>query len=785
MNDRPARTAALKAQQLRSDFFRLDRESFAGYVADKTDLDRRFVVELWLDGYPFKIARADAYSSELYIENIGDGCYGFVFTIPEQAIDQAAVVEVRLANTRIPIGQPIELAQADIGAKTNSADELRWLGGLRFEGWCVCAGDEAPVIAAVIDGETVAETRAIHWAHVGKFSDARLARRFDLHLPERFADGRVRRVHFVRDNGEDFPGSPLSIVAFHDGLKAVIEQFAELESERPRGEQFDRLLPMAMPFSEYAEWKRRFPIATKSAADAEAVAIALIGPRDPELSLASLQASDFPDWVAAALPEAPRSAAYDPGELLQFLQGDADGCNYVIFARAGARFAPDAIGRIASAFAQFPDTAAVYGDFDIASADDAEWPVAFPAFDYERLLEQGYCAHLFALPIQTALDAARAGIGDLYRLFMFALDGGAPHQSKIIHVSGALAAFPTFDLASEQLLLAEATQDHLRRRGVAAHIAKTSHALFPAVHLVRPAPEGSTTIVIPVRNRLDLLQSCLRSIQPALSKSKADVLIVDNDSTDPQMIKFLDGVQSNGVSVLTVPGVFNFAHLNNIAAERARGEFLCLLNNDVKALDDQWLAEMLGRISEADVGAVGALLLWPSGVVQHGGTVLGPNFAAAHAFCERMHTDPGYTDLLCVAHECSAVTAACLLTRRQDYLDVGGMDELLFPVNFNDVDYCLKLRAAGKRIVLTPHARLYHFESASRGHDKIPDRAARFNRELQNLRARWGDQLIADPYYNPTLSLDATPFSALAWPPRARGPRSADAPPPTAIPPGF
>jgi GT2 family glycosyltransferase len=194
---------------------------------------------------------------------------------------------------------------------------------------------------------------------------------------------------------------------------------------------------------------------------------------------------------------------------------------------------------------------------------------------------------------------------------------------------------------------------------------------------------------------------------------------------------------------------------------------------------------MLSRIGEPDVGAVGALLLWPSGVIQHGGTVLGPNFAAAHAFCERIQADPGYAELLCVAHECSAVTAACLLTRRQDYLDVGGMDELHFPVNFNDVDYCLKLRARGQRIVLTPHARLYHFESASRGQDKMPDRAARFTRELQNLRARWGECLIADPYYNSTLSLDAVPFSALAWPPRPRDARVSFARQPADIPPGF
>ena len=131
------------------------------------------------------------------------------------------------------------------------------------------------------------------------------------------------------------------------------------------------------------------------------------------------------------------------------------------------------------------------------------------------------------------------------------------------------------------------------------------------------------------------------------------------------------------------------------------------------------------------------------------------------------------------------MTAACLLTKRSDYLAVGGMDELRFPVNFNDVDYCLKLRAAGKRVVLTPHARLIHHESASRGTDHAPDRAGRFDRELRTLRARWGDTLVNDPYYNPMLSLDAVPFSGLAWPPRPMTPRTNDKPVAVETPPGF
>ncbi len=236
---------------------------------------------------------------------------------------------------------------------------------------------------------------------------------------------------------------------------------------------------------------------------------------------------------------------------------------------------------------------------------------------------------------------------------------------------------------------------------------------------------------------------------------------------------------------MRVPGPFNYARLNNIAADLADAEYLCLLNNDIEASDGTWLGEMLSRAAPSDVGAVGAMLLYPSGIVQHGGVVLGSNFAATHAFNDRIVDDPGYADMLRVARECSAVTAACLVTRRADYLAVGGMDEIRFPVNFNDVDYCLKLRAASKRIVWTPHAKLIHVESASRGLDAKPERARLFERELASLRIRWGETLIDDPFYSPVLSLDSIPFSALAWPPRNMKMRIQRAPRAIEVAPGF
>jgi GT2 family glycosyltransferase len=301
----------------------------------------------------------------------------------------------------------------------------------------------------------------------------------------------------------------------------------------------------------------------------------------------------------------------------------------------------------------------------------------------------------------------------------------------------------------------------------------------------RSAAQGKTTVIIPTRNRLPLLKRCLQSILPATDAIAADILVIDNDSSEPETLEYLTQIASETVQVLRVPGPFNYARLNNVAVNATGNEFVCLLNNDVEAIDDLWLNEMLSRLVEPDIGAVGALLLWPSGVVQHGGVVLGPSFAAHHAFNDRVDADPGYGDLLRVAHECSAVTAACMLTRRRDYLSVSGLDETHFAIAFNDVDYCLKLRAAGKRVVFTPHAKLWHLESASRGRDDRPDRKSRFARELQALRAKWSQSIVDDPYYSPVLSLDSIPYSALAWPPRAMQPRALMNPEMNDIPPGF
>jgi GT2 family glycosyltransferase len=756
--------------------------TFSGHVFDAADPGRSFVVELLVDGHPVACQRAADHVASLAEKGIGDGRYGFSFSLTEPTLAEAEWVEARIANSGTAVGAPISLRTgAGRGIDQVSPGAVRWLGGLRFSGWI---GEDDTVVDILVDGERVRQARATGWSHVGNAEDARAVRALDLHLPERFADGAAHRLAAMTPQGEHLEGSPLPFVAFADGLKQTIAGSGTDHGDSLRGELFDRLVPMSIPFAQYQPWRERLPARGAAGSPLQA-GVVIVGPGSVDDTVASLNAQGHTGWVAAALPEACDVAGFDIASAQEFLDGEGAGVDFVLFTVSGALLGANALAVIADVFDRHPEAIAVYGDVDIAAGDGSLWPLAFPAFDYERMLEQGYCAHVFALRCAAAVRALEAGAANLYRVFNSVLDQGPEAADRIFHLPGALASLPPIDLAAAGDALAEATGAHLRCCGVDAEVTPEESVTLPAVRVVRAVAAASVSIIIPTRNRRDLLAACMASIAPAARRRRCEVIIVDNDSSDPATLDYLASIDGSAARVLRIKGPFNFARLNNLAAEAARGEFLCLLNNDVQARDDHWLDEMLGRAAAPDVGAVGAALIWPSGVVQHGGVVLGPNFAATHAFNDRIDGDAGYGDLLRVAHECSAVTAACLVTRRQDYLALGGMDAYRFPVNFNDVDYCLRLRAAGKRVVFTPHARLLHLESASRGTDRQADRRARFERELRNLRAKWADVLAADPFYSPALALDAVPFSALAWPQRSMAPRTSAPPVATVVPPGF
>ena len=309
-----------------------------------------------------------------------------------------------------------------------------------------------------------------------------------------------------------------------------------------------------------------------------------------------------------------------------------------------------------------------------------------------------------------------------------------------------------------------AVQEHFARTGVQA--ACESAPGVPYHQRIRyrlPEPRPHVTIIIPTRDRVDLLSRCVHSVLSRSTYGALDVLIVDNGSTAPESLAYFEEVQSP-VSVMRVDEPFNFSRVNNLAAARARGTILCFLNNDTEVISPDWLEEMVSHAVREDVGAVGAMLYYPDDTIQHAGVVLGLGGIASHPHRGLRRGAPGYYGRAALTQAASAVTAACMVVRKAAFDAVGGFDETL-AVAYNDVDFCLRLGARGLRNVWTPFAELYHFESVSRGDDAQGPSRERFLRESQLMRDRWQGLLDADPYYNPNLSLTRADFG-LASPPR-------------------
>ncbi len=316
--------------------------------------------------------------------------------------------------------------------------------------------------------------------------------------------------------------------------------------------------------------------------------------------------------------------------------------------------------------------------------------------------------------------------------------------------------------------LAEATGIDWAKRLVAKVASKEGAAPIRLPYVLhhrssRPAPqipvalEGGAfalprvSVIIPTRNRLDLLKVCIEGLART-DYVDLEVIVVDNGSDDAATLAYLASLDPSRYRVLRDPGPFNYSRLNNYAAREATGELLCLLNNDIEMLSSDWLAIMARQAMRPEVGAVGAQLVYPNGRIQHAGVVIGICGGAAHAH-RLLHPDrEGYFHRHALPQFVSAVTAACLVVRRSSFDAIGGLDEERFAVAFNDVDLCMRLNAKGWQSFYEPRAKLIHHESVSRGKDRDPVGAARMRRELTALQTAWHTDFEIDPYHHPQLN---------------------------------
>lgn len=435
--------------------------------------------------------------------------------------------------------------------------------------------------------------------------------------------------------------------------------------------------------------------------------------------------------------------------------------------------APEALLEMAVAINQSPQARLLYSDEDKLDEGGRRYDPHFkPDWNPDLLLAQNYISHLGVY--QTALVRGLGGFREGFEgsqdhdLALRVTAAIAPEQ--IIHVPRVLyhwrAAEGSTAMNSGQKDYTATAGLNAVREHLAAHHpgALVEHGTFANTYRVRwPLPKQAplVSLLIPTRDRVEILKPCVDAILDRTDYPHLEVLILDNQSSCTATLDYMHDVANRDarVRVLRWNEPFNYSAINNYGAMHARGEILGLVNNDIEPINPDWLDEMVRQACRPEIGCVGAKLYYPNDLIQHGGVILGLGGVAGHSHKYFPRSHPGYFYRLHLAHNLSAVTAACLLLRKSVFEQVGGLNEEHLTVAFNDVDLCLKVREAGYRNLWTPYAELYHHESISRGADDNAKKRARAAGEVAYMRETWAAQLDNDPAYNPNLTLVHEDFS--------------------------
>ena len=426
---------------------------------------------------------------------------------------------------------------------------------------------------------------------------------------------------------------------------------------------------------------------------------------------------------------------------------------------------PDALYEITKAINEKDAPDVLYTDEDKVSMDGKHYfdPNFKPDYNLFRLRENNYICHIFVV---------KKALTDRVGLLRTEFDGAQDYDfifrcceeaDKVVHIPKVLyhwrchmdstAADPESKAYAYQAGR-RAIKEHYQRMGIDASVEMTERPGWYRSY-VKIQDNPKISIIIPNKDHIEDLELCLFSLTKRSTYKNYEILIVENNSEKPETFEYYKKLPDRypKVKVLTWEKEFNYSAINNFAAKQAEGVYLLFLNNDVEILTPQWMEEMLQICQQKDVAITGAKLYYPDDTIQHAGVVLGLGGIAGHIMCKASREDPGYFGRTVTVQEISAVTAACMMIRTEDFWNVGGFDET-FQVAFNDIDLCMKVRAAGKKIVFTPYAELYHYESKSRGLEDTPEKQFRFDKEVKAFEAKWSEQLAkGDPYYSPNLSV--------------------------------
>ncbi|MFN9645183.1 MAG: glycosyltransferase family 2 protein [Cyanobacteriota bacterium] len=444
-----------------------------------------------------------------------------------------------------------------------------------------------------------------------------------------------------------------------------------------------------------------------------------------------------------------------PGDQLQ--QGDQE--TWVVLLQVGDQLPVHALRKFSSVILNNPEACVIYADEDRMTAMGRRHSPQFkPAWNPDLLYSDASYSHSWLIRSDHCWRACQVlhDAGEETSLYGIVLEASAGCVlEQILHVPQILYhRLQTAEESRSSAQTAAALQAFLARHGQPFRV-----SFHPSgghvVHWPLPEPPPLVSIIIPTRDRGDLLRCCLNSLsEHAQGNPPTEIIVIDNGSSEPETLDYLAEMEQHArIRLLRRPGPFNYSGLNNEAVNLARGELIALINNDVEATHGGWLATMAAHALRPEIGAVGAKLLFDDGTVQHAGVLLGIGGVAGHAHKYLDANDNGYQMRLQFVHNVSAVTAATLIMRRSVFLEVGGFDAKTFAVNYNDVDLCLRLLIAGYRNVFCPDAVLVHHESKSRGTPTEKMAYQQWQNERKAMQSRWGSMLSADPNYSPHLTM--------------------------------
>ena len=556
-------------------------------------------------------------------------------------------------------------------------------------------------------------------------------------------------------------------VPYGPWYEAYIPTEEELEAQRKKKWSYAPKISIAVPAYKTPELFLRQLIQSlqDQTYDNWELCIANASPQDASMEYVLKSCSAMDSRIVWKKLKENRGISENTNEAFAMATGD-----YVGLLDHDDLLAPNALYEIAAALEKEPETEVLYTDEDKVRGEQLEHfqPHLKPDFNEDLLRSNNYICHFFVVK-RTLLQK----VGGMRKEF----DGAQDYDfifrcteaaGKICHIPEILYHWRTHEASTadnpQSKLYAfeagkRAIEENLKRRGLQGEVSHTKDYGF---YRVKYAVQGEplVSIIIPNKDAKTDLEKCIRSVKEKSSYKNYEILIVENNSETEEIFAYYKELSKDpAIRLLKWKKEFNYSAINNFAAKKARGEYLLFLNNDTEVITEDWIQELLGICQRPGTGAVGARLYYGDHTIQHAGTVIGIGGIAGHMFVNLPGERTGYMHKAALIQDLSAVTAACMLVKREAFEEVGGFEEQL-SVAFNDVDLCLRLREKGCLVVYNPYAELYHYESKSRGAEDSKEKVRRFQSEIEFMRCRWEKLLKAgDPYYNKNLSLTKWNYS--------------------------